>query len=157
MSTSTNPFRLDGEVALITGGGTGLGLGIAQCFVEAGAKVILLGRRRKIEGVRPQASYTGLNQPEREAVNMEIQGSAADMMKLAMLETHRRLAADKFQAKMLLTVHDELVFEAPPGEVRSLADLARAEMVGAMSLDVPLAVDVAAGPNWLEVAEVQVA
>src|SRR5205823_14403014 len=65
------------------------------------------GRRRRIEGVRPQASYSGLNQPEREAVNMEIQGSAADMMKRAMLETHRRLGAEKFQAKMLLTVHDE--------------------------------------------------
>jgi DNA polymerase-1 len=114
----------------------------------------ILGRRRKIEGVRPQASYSGLNQPEREAVNMEIQGSAADLMKLAMLEAHRQLRAEKFQAKMLLTVHDELVFEAPPKEVKRLATMVREAMSGAMKLSVPLAVDVAAGPNWLDVEEV---
>jgi DNA polymerase-1 len=114
----------------------------------------LLGRRRRIEGVRPRSSYSGLNQPEREAVNMEIQGSAADLMKLAMLAVHRRLHADEFQARMLLTVHDELVFEAPSKEVKRLAALVREEMAGAMALSVPLAVDVAAGPNWLDVEEV---
>ena len=114
----------------------------------------LLGRRRRIEGVRPRTSYAGLNQPEREAVNMEIQGSAADLMKLAMLAVHRRLAAGGFQAAMLLTVHDELVFEAPPEEVKRLATMVREEMAGAMTLSVPLAVDVAAGPNWLDVEEV---
>jgi DNA polymerase-1 len=55
---------------------------------------------------------------------------------------------------MLLTVHDELVFEAPPGEVKRLAAMAREAMAGAMALTVPLAVDVAAGPNWLDVEEV---
>jgi len=67
---------------------------------------------------------------------------------------HRRLAAGGFQAAMLLTVHDELVFEAPPEEVKRLAAMVREEMAGAMTLSVPLAVDVAAGPNWLEVEEV---
>ncbi len=114
----------------------------------------LLGRRRHIEGVRPNASVKGLNQPERESVNMEVQGSAADLMKLAMLGVRRDLAAAGMQARMLLTVHDELVFEAPPEEVKSLAELARKAMTGAMQLSVPLAVDVAAGPNWLEVEEV---
>jgi DNA polymerase-1 len=126
---------------------------LQKCAQEKCVSTIL-GRRRKIEGVRVQTSYSGLNQPEREAVNMEIQGSAADLMKLAMLETHRRLRAEKFQAKMLLTVHDELVFEAPLKEVKQLAAMVREAMSGAMKLSVPLAVDVAAGPNWLDVEEV---
>jgi DNA polymerase-1 len=110
----------------------------------------ILGRRRKIEGVRPTATVRSLNQPEREAVNMEIQGSAADLMKLAMLAVQRRLKSERLRAKMLLTVHDELVFESPPDEVTALAALARREMTQALPLDVPLTVDIAAGPNWLE-------
>src|SRR5205823_10342124 len=74
----------------------------------------ILGRRRKIEGVRPTATVRGLNQPEREAVNMEIQGSAADLMKLAMLAVQRRLKAERLRAKMLLTVHEELEFQVLP-------------------------------------------
>ena len=58
------------------------------------------------------------------------------------------------RARMLLTVHDELVFEAPPEEVKPLAQLVREEMTGAIKLDVPLRVDVAAGPNWLDVEDV---
>jgi DNA polymerase-1 len=116
----------------------------------------LLGRRRRFDpaGIRPQSSYQNRTAAEREAINMEIQGSAADLMKLAMLGVHRRLTADKYQAKMLLTVHDELVFEAPPAEVPKLAAMVRAEMSGAMTLSVPLKVDVAAGPNWLAVDDV---
>jgi DNA polymerase-1 len=127
---------------------------LRKCAQEESVSTIL-GRRRQIVGVRAQASYSGLNQPEREAVNMEIQGSAADLMKLAMLEAHRRLTADKFQSKMLLTVHDELVFEAPPQEIKQLTAMVREAMTGAMALTVPLAVDVAAGPNWLDVSEVK--
>jgi DNA polymerase I len=118
----------------------------------------ILGRRRKFEptAIRPQTSYHGRNQAEREAINMEIQGSAADLIKLAMLHVHRRLNAEKRQAKMLLSVHDELVFEAPPKEVPAVAQLVRDQMVGAMKLDVPLEVEVAAGKNWLEVEEINV-
>ena len=75
-------------------------------------------------------------------------------MKRAMLAVHRGLAAQKLQARMLLTVHDELVFEAPPKEVAAVARLARSEMTGAIKLSVPLKVDVAAGPNWLDVEDV---
>jgi DNA polymerase-1 len=85
---------------------------LARC-ARNGYVTSLLGRRRAISGVRSRASYKSLNQPEREAINMEIQGSAADMMKLAMLAVHRRLCEQKMKARMLLTVHDELVFEAP--------------------------------------------
>ncbi|MFO0851526.1 MAG: DNA polymerase I [Gemmataceae bacterium] len=128
-------------------------------LVEArrtGAVGTLLGRRRRFDpaGIRPQSDYRNRTAAEREAINMEIQGSAADLMKLAMLGVYRRLSADKFRAKMLLTVHDELVFEAPPDEVGRLAAVVRAEMAGAMALSVPLRVDVAAGPNWLAVEDV---
>jgi len=117
----------------------------------------ILGRRRKFErtAIRERTSYHGRNQAEREAINMEIQGSAADLIKLAMLNVHRRLKKENRQAKMLLSVHDELVFEAPPKEVPVVAKLVREEMVGAMKLNVPLEVEVAAGRNWLEVEEVK--
>ena len=85
---------------------------------------------------------------------MEIQGSAADLLKKAMLGVYRRLKADRLQAKMLLSVHDELVFEVPPKEEMKVAALVREEMTGAMELTVPLKVDVAAGPNWLDVEDV---
>jgi DNA polymerase-1 len=116
----------------------------------------ILGRRRRFDpsAIRPNSSYQQRNQAEREAINMEIQGSAADLMKLAMLAVYRRLRAEQFQAKMLLSVHDELVFEVPPSEIPAVAEMVREEMAGAMKLDVPLKVDVAAGPNWLDVADV---
>jgi DNA polymerase-1 len=89
---------------------------------------------------------------------MEIQGSAADLMKLAMLHVHRRMKAEGLSARMLLTVHDELVFEAPPKELKRLGVLVREEMTTplekALGLQVPLVVDLASGPNWLDVAEV---
>jgi DNA polymerase-1 len=115
----------------------------------------ILGRRRRFDpsAIRPKTSYHSRNQAEREAINMEIQGSAADLIKLAMLNVHRRLKAEGRQAKMLLSVHDELVFEAPAKEVEAIAKLVREEMVGAMKLDVPLEVEVAAGKNWLDVEE----
>jgi DNA polymerase-1 len=122
---------------------------LRKCAQEKCVSTIL-GRRRRIEGVRLSATVRGLNQPEREAVNMEIQGSAADLMKLAMLAVHRRLKAERLRAKMLLTVHDELVFESPPDEVQAVAALARREMTQALPLDVPLTVDIEAGPNWLQ-------
>lgn len=115
----------------------------------------LLGRRRKFDpsAIRATTSYQGRNQAEREAINMEIQASAADLIKLAMLNVYRRLNVEKRQAKMLLSVHDELVFEAPPKEVEEVAKLVREEMISAMKLEVPLDVEIAAGKNWLEVEE----
>ena len=85
---------------------------------------------------------------------MEIQGSAADLMKLAMLRVYARMKVEGVEAKMLLSVHDELVFEVPPTEVPALAKLVRGEMIGAMALKVPLKVDVSSGPNWLDGEEV---
>lgn len=118
----------------------------------------ILGRRRRFDasGIRATSTYQQRNQTEREAINMEIQGSAADLMKKAMLQVYRRLRLSKFRARMLLTVHDELVFEVPPEELKEVAATAEREMTTALELTVPLKVDVAAGANWLDVAEVNV-
>lgn len=124
---------------------------------QDGFVATILGRKRLFDpsALRTSSTYHQRSQAEREAINMEIQGSAADLMKLAMLAVHRRLRDDRFEAKMLLTVHDELVFEAPPGEVRKLVGMVRHEMTNAMSLLVPLKVDAYAGPNWLDGEEVE--
>jgi DNA polymerase I len=112
----------------------------------------ILGRRRNFEptGFRTKTNYQNRTQAEREAINMEIQGSAADLMKLALIAIDRRLRTGNLQAKMLLTVHDELVFECPDSEVQPLSELVRTEMTRAMELAVPLKVDVSVGLNWLD-------
>jgi DNA polymerase-1 len=119
----------------------------------------LLGRKRAIDGVRPtpeglREPKTGalrqLNLPERTAVNSVIQGSAADLIKVAMLRVHRRLKADGSPARMLLQIHDELLFETPPEAVPALAELVKCEMAGVAELAVPLGVDVKVGPTWAE-------
>ncbi len=126
---------------------------------EQGYVTTLLGRRRAIQGVRPvpaglREEKTGLlrqlNMPERTAVNTVIQGSAADLIKLAMIGVHRRLKTDPLQANMLLQIHDELVFEVEPDAIDSLAKLVVEEMSQVHPLDVPLKVDVKFGENWAE-------
>ena len=88
--------------------------------------------------------------PERTAINTVIQGSAADLIKLAMIRIYRRLRQEKLAARMLLQIHDELVFEVPASEVEALARLVADEMAHVLPLSVPLKVDVKAGPNWAE-------
>jgi DNA polymerase-1 len=114
----------------------------------------LLGRRRAFDAtvLRPDSTYKQRSQAEREAINMEIQGSAADLIKVAMLAIYRRLRREGRQARLLLQIHDELVLEAPPAEVEAVGRLVAQEMTGALApqLQVPLKVDVAAGPNWLD-------
>jgi DNA polymerase-1 len=133
---------------------------------RTGYVTTILGRRRRIEGIREHSTFQQRNQPEREAINMEVQGSAADLIKLAMLNLYRRLralpglvAGDRWQARLLLQIHDELVFEAPPEELARLARLVREEMTTplqqALALQVPLEVDLSAGPNWLDVEELR--
>ena len=110
----------------------------------------ILGRRRPITGIK---SATGRvrNLAERTAVNTIIQGSAADLIKRAMIRIDHELRDRGSPARMLLQIHDELVFEAPDEELAGLAAMVRREMIGALDLSVPLEVDLAAGPNWLEV------
>ena len=111
----------------------------------------ILGRRRMINGIK-NTTGRDLNTAERTAVNAVIQGSAADLIKRAMLAVDRRIKAKGFQARLLLQIHDELVFEAPDAEIPALAELVRQEMIEAIVFDVPIQVDVAVGPNWLDLA-----
>lgn len=126
---------------------------LKQCRKQGYVSTIL-GRRRAISGIRPQTSYKSRNQPEREAINMQIQGSAADLIKMAMVNIHRRLRQEKRRARMLLQIHDELVFEVPPEERATVLGLVQEEMTNALAteLQVPLKVDMGVGPNWLDVA-----
>jgi DNA polymerase-1 len=126
--------------------------GLLKACREQGHVATILGRRRRIEGVRAITSYKGRNQPEREAINMQIQGSAADLIKVAMLNIHRRLQSENRQARMLLQIHDELVFELPPGEQSAIVAMVHEEMTQALAekLQVPLRVDMSIGANWLD-------
>jgi DNA polymerase I len=110
----------------------------------------ILGRRRPISGIK---NTTGRlrNLAERTAINTVIQGSAADLIKQAMILLDQNLREQRFEARMLLQIHDELVFEAPAAEVPRLAELVGRIMTSALDLKVPLKVDIAAGHNWLDV------
>jgi DNA polymerase-1 len=119
----------------------------------------ILGRRRAIQGVRPidqltlgtdHPSRKPLNLPERTAVNSVIQGSAADLIKLAMIAINRRLRDEPLETKLLLQIHDELVFEAAPRDIDALSQLVQHEMRTILPLRVPLKVDVKTGDNWAD-------
>jgi DNA polymerase-1 len=79
-----------------------------------------------------------------------IQGSAADLIKIAMIRVHRRLREEKLRSRLLLQVHDELVLEAPPEELKATGDLVQYEMEHAAKLSVPLVVDIGEGVNWMD-------
>ena len=112
-----------------------------------GFAVTMFGRRRHI----PELASSNWNLRsfgERTAMNHPMQGSAADIMKLAMIEADRRLRAEKLEARMVLQVHDELVFEASPDELDRVTVLAREAMSSVAELSVPLLVDVGSGSDW---------
>lgn len=87
---------------------------------------------------------------ERTAVNSPIQGTAADLIKLAMIRIHDRLGKENWRARMLLQVHDELIFEVPENELESLCTMVQREMEQVVELTVPLAVGIGVGKNWME-------
>jgi DNA polymerase-1 len=109
----------------------------------------LLGRRCAVPEI---ASKNGAvrGYAERNAINYPIQGSAADIIKVAMVRISERLAAEQLQTRMVLQVHDELVFDVPEAEREAVQDLVRQEMEGAAQLEVPLLVDIGWGRNWRE-------
>ncbi|MCH7522138.1 MAG: hypothetical protein IIB42_10635 [Candidatus Marinimicrobia bacterium] len=109
----------------------------------------ILGRRRQVAHLR-SSNHRLRSADERMAVNMPIQGTAAELIKIAMIRIHRRLQEESYRSLMILQIHDELLFETPEDEVDRLREMVVAEMEGAMKLDVPLKVDWGFGPSWYE-------
>jgi DNA polymerase-1 len=107
------------------------------------------GRRIPIRGINSK-NFQERSFAERQSINAPIQGSAADIIKIAMIKIHKRLEEGNWNSKMLLQVHDELVFDVPKTEVKSLSALIKEEMEHAFKLDVPLTVDIGVGDNWLQ-------
>ena len=116
---------------------------------ERGYVETLLGRRRYLRDIN-SANHTVRGFAERNAINAPIQGSAADMIKLAMINIHRRFEEMQVKSKMILQVHDELLFDVYKPELEDLKPVIKKEMLGAMELAVPLEVEIGAGQNWLE-------
>ena len=116
---------------------------------EKGYAETLMGRRRYLRNINSNNRVVKQFE-ERVAINMPIQGTAADMIKLAMINIHRELAKKKFSSKMVLQVHDELLFDAHKDEVDDLLKLVKNLMENALPLNVPVVVDTGIGDNWLD-------
>ncbi|HEX5783047.1 MAG TPA: DNA polymerase I [Solirubrobacteraceae bacterium] len=109
----------------------------------------LFGRRRQIPEIRAR-NWQTRKLGERLAVNSVIQGTAADIIKVAMVRAHEALAAEGLKTRTILQIHDELLFEGPQEEMERATEIVTREMVGAAELDPPLTVDAGVGPNWLD-------
>jgi len=116
---------------------------------QTGQTSTLLGRLRRLPDIT-SANAVVRQAAERTAVNTPIQGSAADLIKVAMIRIDAALSRERLRAAMLLTVHDELVFEVPPEEVGAVTRRVAEIMEGVWDLKVPLKVNVATGANWAE-------
>jgi DNA polymerase-1 len=114
---------------------------------HTGVVKTMFGRRRLVPDLNSRNGQVRAG-AERATVNMPIQGTAADILKRAMIDVHGELKARGGSARMILTVHDELLFECPRAEAEAVAELVRARMEGAVTLVVPLTVDVGIGENW---------
>ncbi len=124
---------------------------LEQCVVEAKAQgyVETLFKRRRYVPELKERNHNIRAFGERVAANAPIQGSAADLIKVAMLRIHQALSDEKFSARMLLSVHDELIFELPPEEEGTLRAMVKREMEGAAQLNVPLLVEMGIGNDWV--------
>jgi DNA polymerase-1 len=124
-----------------------------QCVVQArtqGFVETIMGRRRPIPEVN-SGTLSIRRMGERMAINSVVQGSAADLIKMAMVNIHRLIVNEHRPSKLLVQVHDELVFETPTDAVESESQFIQREMTGAMTLAVPLKVSLGSGHNWQEV------
>lgn len=125
---------------------------MADCIEKAREKgyvETLLGRKRYLSDINSRNAIVR-GYAERNAINAPIQGTAADIIKVAMIAIHRRMKQDNLQSKMILQVHDELNFNVVPSELDKMTSLIREEMESAIALRVPLKTDVGQGKNWLE-------
>ena len=109
----------------------------------------VLGRRRYLRDINSRNAVVR-GAAERNAINAPIQGSAADIIKIAMIHIHDKLTEGNYKSKMLLQVHDELVFDIYKPEVEELSILIKSEMENAYKLEIPLDVEIGIGDNWLE-------
>ena len=116
---------------------------------ELGYVETILKRKRHLKDIN-SANFVVKSHAERNAVNAPIQGSAADIIKIAMINIQKKLEEKNLKTKMLLQVHDELVFESPENEVETASKLIKTEMESAIETQVPLLVEVGVGDNWLE-------
>lgn len=116
---------------------------------ENGYVETVLQRRRYLKDINSRNAIVR-GAAERNAVNAPIQGSAADIIKLAMINIHKRFEEENFKSKMLLQVHDELVFDAHKDELETIKPIIKHEMENAFKLSVPLDVEMGIGENWLE-------
>jgi DNA polymerase-1 len=109
----------------------------------------MFGRKRYLRDIHSRNQVVRGN-AERNAINAPIQGSAADIIKIAMVRIHRKMRDEKYVSKMILQVHDELIFEVEVSELERLKEMVIYEMSNAVKLDVPLKVDWGTGNNWFE-------
>ena len=109
----------------------------------------MLGRRRYLRDINSGNSVVR-NFAERNAINAPIQGSSADMIKIAMTNIYKEMKDGNFKSKMILQVHDELVFDVHLDELETLSELVKDKMINALQLDVPIIVNINTGSNWLE-------
>ena len=115
---------------------------------EKGYVTSLFGRRRYFPGIRDR-NFTVRSRAEREAINMPIQGTASDIVKIAMIKVSDAIKAAGLKTKMIMQVHDELLFEAPVDEVAAVSEIIKREMESAATLDVPLVADIGVGDTWM--------
>ncbi len=115
---------------------------------EKGYITSLFGRRRYFPGIRDR-NYTVRSRAEREAINMPIQGTASDIVKIAMIRVFNALKQAGLKAQMIMQVHDELLFEAPKPEAAAVSEIVKREMEAAASLDVPLVAEIGIGSDWM--------
>jgi DNA polymerase-1 len=109
-----------------------------------------LYKRRRKTGNLNASNRNIVQAEERVAINMPIQGTAADIIKIAMINIHKKMESENYQSKMILQIHDELLFECPKTEVEKLAAMVVEEMEGAVQLSVPMKVDWNYGSSWFE-------
>jgi len=120
---------------------------IPQEAREKGYVTSLFGRRRYFPGIKDR-NFAVRSRAEREAINMPIQGTASDIVKIAMINVFKALKNAGLQTKMIMQVHDELLFEAPENEIDKASQIIRREMESAATLDVPLVVEIGVGDDW---------
>ena len=115
---------------------------------QQGYVTSIFGRRRYFPSINDR-NFTVRSRAERESINMPIQGSASDIVKIAMLRVDGALKHEKLQTKLIMQIHDELLFEAPENEVEKVMEIVKREMEAAAQLDVPLIAEVGVGENWM--------